>query len=138
VTLTGANTSAPTFAAPALTLGQPAISYTFKLTVTDALGLSGSATTNVTVKPLADRITITAAAYKLAGSKLSVTATDNIIGGAAVLTLHVQGQPDVVMTYDPTLQTYNVNAMIVNPIPSAVSVTSSFGGSAVSGLTSLK
>jgi hypothetical protein len=138
VTLSGANTSAPAFTAPTLTLGQPAITYTFKLTVTDALGLSGSATTNVTVKPLADRITITAAAYTLKGSKLSVTATDNIAGGVAILTLHVQGQPDVVMTYDPNLQTYNVNAMIVNPIPSAVSVTSNFGGSAVSGLTSLK
>jgi hypothetical protein len=58
-----------------------------------------------------------------------------VTNGVPVLTLHVPGKSDVVMTYDPTTQTYSVPQYIVNPIPGSVSVTSSFGGSATSTLT---
>jgi hypothetical protein len=139
IALTNANTATASFLAPTMTPGQPSITYTFKLTVTDKLGMSGTATTQVTVQPVPDRITITAATYKLSGSKLSVTATDSITNGLPILTLHIPGHPDVQMTFDPTLQTYSVvPSVIVNPIPASITVTSSFGGSASGVITAVK
>jgi hypothetical protein len=138
VALTGANTATATFNAPVMTPGQPAVNLTFQLTVTDKLGLSGSATTQVTVQPIPDVIRITAAVYRFSGSRLQVTATDNITSGQPVLTLHIPGSPDVVMTFDPTLLTYSVPAVIVNPMPGTITVTSSFGGVASSPITAAK
>jgi hypothetical protein len=46
--------------------------------------------------------------------------------------------PDVVCTYDPTLDTYNVLSDIVNPIPSAVRIKSSYGGTLVSPVTKIR
>jgi hypothetical protein len=139
VTLTNANTAAASFLAPSMIPGVPAVTLTFQLTVTDKLKLSGSATTTVVLQPIPDVVTITAATYKLAGSKLSVTATSSITNGLPVLTLHIPGHPDVQMTFDPNLKTYNiVPSVITNPIPGSVSVTSSFGGAATSPLTAIK
>jgi hypothetical protein len=42
------------------------------------------------------------------------------------------------MTFDPTLKQYTVLQVITNPIPTSISVTSSFGGSATSSLTKVK
>ena len=83
-------------------------------------------------------MTIVSAVYTTKKSRLSVTATDSVANGVPVLTLHVSGHPDVVMTWDPTLLQYTVAQDIVNPIPGSVSVTSSFGGSATSVLTTVK
>jgi hypothetical protein len=127
--------ASPSFVAPVMAPGQAAMALSFRLGVTNALGSSASATTNVTVKPLNDTVTITAATYKTSGSRLAVTARSSVTNGVPVLTLHVPGKSDVVMTYDPTTQTYSVPQYIVNPIPGSVSVTSSFGGSATSTLT---
>jgi hypothetical protein len=139
VALTNANTSAASFTAPAMGQGQPAVTLNFQLTVTDKLGMSGTATTQVTVQPIPDIVTITAATYKLSGSKLSVTATSSVTNGVPVLTVHIPGKPDVQMTFDPNLKTYNiVPSVIVNPIPGSITVTSSFGGAASSPLTSIK
>jgi hypothetical protein len=137
VTFDNAASATPTFTAPAMTPGQAALTLTFRLTVTNAMGLSGSAGTNVTLKPMADSVTITAATYRLSGSRLAVNATSSVTNGAPVLTLHVPGKADAVMTYDPTRLSYSVPQYIVNPMPSSVSVTSSFGGSATSPITRL-
>jgi hypothetical protein len=139
VALTNANTAAASFNAPTMVPGQPAVTLTFTLKVTDKLGMSGTATTQVSVQPIPDVIRITAATYKLSGSRLSVTAVDNITNGLPVLTLHIPGHPDVVMTFDPTLKTYSiVPSVITNPIPGSITVTSSFGGAASSPLTAIK
>jgi hypothetical protein len=139
VALTNANTSAASFTAPAMAQGQPAVTLTFQLTVIDKLGMSGTATTQVTVQPIPDIVTITAATYKLSGSKLSVTATSSVTNGVPVLTVHIPGKPDVQMTFDPNAKTYSiVPSVIVNPIPGSITVTSSFGGAASSPLTSIK
>jgi len=137
VTLDNPASASPSFVAPVLPAGQAASTLAFRLTATDALGLSASGTTSVTVKPSPDTVTIVSATYKTAGSKLSVTARSSVTNGVPVLTLHVAGKPDVVMTYDPTAQTYSVPQFVVNPIPGSVTVTSSFGGSATSILTKI-
>ena len=138
VKITNANSAAASFTAPTMVPGQAAVTLTFTLTVSDKLGLKGSATTSVTVQPIPDTIRITAAVYKLSGSRLQVTATDSITNGVPVLTLHIPNNPDVIMTFDPTLQTYNVLSVTVNPMPASVTVTSSFGGAASSPITAIK
>jgi hypothetical protein len=72
--------------------------------------------------------------YQLAHSKLQVGVETNALPpGAATITVtplvnnRVSG-PDVVCTYDPVLNAYNILADIVNPIPDGVTIKSSFGG----------
>jgi hypothetical protein len=137
VTLDNRNSVTPTFIAPTMSSGQAAQVLGFQLTATDALGLTGTATTKVTVQPIVDTLTITNATYSTSKSRLQVTATSSTGNGVPVLTLHVSGHPDTVMTYDPNAKTYTVD-VIVNPIPGSVTVTSSFGGSATSTLTRVR
>ena len=138
-TPTAANTASVSFTAPTMAPGQAAVTLGFTLTVTDSLAtpLSGSATTSVTVQPLPDVIRITSAIYRLAKSRLDVTATSSVTNGVPVLTLRVSGSPDITMTYAGN-GTYTVVGATVNPIPSVVTVVSSFGGSASSPLTALR
>jgi K319-like protein len=138
VALTGAGTAAASFTAPTMAVGQPTVTLSFKLTVTDSRGLSGSATTSVTVQPIPDKVTIINAVYRISGSRLQVEAGSSVTNGLPVLTLHVPGHPDVVMTFDPTLRVYNVIGDVVNPMPTTVTVTSSYGGSASSPITRVK
>jgi hypothetical protein len=140
VTLSGANTATATFTAPTMTTGQGPLSLGFKLTVTNALGASGSATTSVTVQPIRDTVTIGTAIWRARKSQLSVTAVSSVSNGSPVLTLHIPGHADVPMVFDPATKTYVAGAapagqLTVNPAPSTISVTSSFGGSASSPVT---
>jgi hypothetical protein len=135
VTLSAPTAITTTFKAPVIAAGQPAATLSFRLTVTDSLNQTGSSTTNVTVKPAPDVVNITSATWRTAGSKLSVTPTSSVTTGAAVLTLHVPGSPDVGMTFDSVAKTYSVPQYIVSPMPGTVSVTSSLGGSAIIGVT---
>jgi hypothetical protein len=142
VTLTNPNTASATFTAPTMSAGQAPVALSFKLTVTNKLGASGSATTSVTVRPVADTLTITAATWTFKKSRLTVTVRDSVTNGKPVLTLHITGQPDVTMVFDPATLTYvagtpPAGTLTVNPAPSSISVTSSFGGSA-SGPVQLK
>jgi hypothetical protein len=137
VTLANPTSATPSFVAPAMTAG-PAQVLSFSLAVGDALGLSGTAITNVTVQPLQDTISISQAGYSNSKNQLQVTAASNITTGAPVLTLHVTGQPDAVMTFDPTLKQYTAVESFGNPVPTSISVTSSFGGSATSAVTKLR
>lgn len=139
VTIDNPASASPTFIAPTMQPGQPAQVLSFTLTVTDALGMSGTASTNVTVQPIRDTVIITQAVYSTQKSRLQVVATSSIKNGLPVLTLHIAGHPDVAMFFDPTLLTYNVPAVTVNPIPTGgVTVTSSFGGTAFSTITKIK
>ena len=97
---------------------------TFKATV-------GTASATVGVF---DTITVVNVVYQLAHSKLQVSCnTTALPKGTAVMTVtplvnnKVTG-PDVVMTYDPVLDSYNLLADIVNPIPDGVNIRSSYGG----------
>jgi hypothetical protein len=135
VTLSGATTVTATFTTPSMAVGQAPLTLTFKLTVTNSQGASGSATTTVVVRPVADTVTITNATWRSNKSQLTVTARSSVTSGAPVLTLHIPQHTDVTMVFDPGTKTYVAGAslagtLIVNPNPSTVSVTSSFGGSA--------
>jgi hypothetical protein len=135
VTLTNANTASASFTAPTMAAGQGPITLTFKLTVTNKLGASGTANTTVTVRPAADSLTVTAATWTFKKSRLTVTVRDSVTNGKPVLTLHIPGHPDVTMVFDPATLTYVAGAppagtLTINPAPSSISVTSSFGGSA--------
>ncbi len=138
VALDNRNSATPTFIAPTMQAGQAAQVLTFQFTTTDALGLSGSATTNVTLQPIPDSLVINSAVYTNSRSRLSVTATDSVTNGIPVLTLHVAGHPDTIMTFDPTLRQYTVTNLTVNPAPGTVTVTSSFGGTATAILTKVR
>ncbi|MBZ5725383.1 MAG: hypothetical protein LAP87_10325 [Acidobacteriia bacterium] len=131
VTVAGANTLTPTFTAPAIAAGQAAQTLTFSLTATDKLGKSATATTTVTVQP-ADVVTIASAVYTQSTSRLQVTAKSSLTNGLPVLTLHIPGGPDVVLTLDTLTAVYSVPGGVPNIAakPASVSVTSSFGGSA--------
>jgi hypothetical protein len=130
VTLTDADAAVATFPAPTMAPRQPALTLTFTLTVTNALGYSHSASTDVTIEPLKDIVTITSAIWRVNKSRLDVQALSTVGDGVAVLTLHVAGQPDLEMPWDAVATSYVVRGMTVNPAPSTVTVTSSFGGSA--------
>jgi hypothetical protein len=150
----------PTFAqtaGPAQTLTGTGITRSFKaalpagtalpaaLTFTATQSSVGSTSTaTITVFVGADTITVTNVVYQLAHSKLQVAAATNALPkGAAILTVtplvnnKVSG-PDVVCTYDPILDTYNLLADIVNPIPDAVRIRSSYGAVIVSPVTRVR
>jgi hypothetical protein len=119
------------------------VTLTFTDKVTDSAGHSVTATINVFVG--ADTITVTNVVYAISKSRLQVAANTNALPkGSAVLTVTPLGAnglaiaPDVVCTYDPTLDTYNVLSDIVNPIPSAVRIRSSYGGAIVSPVTRIR
>jgi hypothetical protein len=103
---------------------------TTSATFVASLGVAGpTATVNVF-----DTITVLNVVYQLAHSKLQVGVnTTALPKGSAIITVtplvsnRVSGA-DVVMTYDPVLDTYNVLADIVNPIPDGVNIRTNYGG----------
>jgi hypothetical protein len=106
---------------------------TFSVNVTDSLGRSSTATTNVLVGP--DTITPLNVTYALAKSRLQVSATDSVPNGVAILTmtpLDANGLPiaaGIVLNYDPTQNAYILPLnYLVNPIPNSVRINSSLGG----------
>ncbi len=134
-----ASSSTATFTVPALLPFQPPFTFTFQLKVTDALGVSSTGVTNVTVKPPPDTVVITSAIWRRAKSRLDVTATSNGSSintpntGQPQLTLHLAGKPDVVMIYVSATNVYT--ATLITTAPTSVTVTSSFGGTATLGVT---
>jgi hypothetical protein len=115
---------------------------TFSVKVTDALGRSSTATTNVQVGK--DTITVLSVAYKLGKSALTVSASDSVPGGVARLTvtpLDAAGNAiaaGIVMNYDPTANSYSILANTVNPLPNSVRITSTLGGSIISPITTVR
>jgi len=134
VVFSGATTVSPTFTAPAKAgvLG-------FTLTVNNGLLSSTAALVTITVNAAVnDTVVITIAEYRLAQQRLSITATSSIADGTPVLTLVGYGtnKAGVAMTYTGG----GIYTVILTgvPQPPTVTVTSSFGGSATSGLTRIR
>jgi len=78
-----------TFKAPTLPVGQvTSVVINLTITATNKAGLvSAPEFTSVTVKPLADTVTITTAAYRTGKQRLDLTATSSVISPTVVLTL---------------------------------------------------
>jgi hypothetical protein len=145
VGLSGANTAIATFKAPTVNT-LPAAVLTFKLTVTNAAG-SSSQNVTVTVTPPSDTVAISLVEYRTAKQRLTVDATSSTQGVAGVLAAKLSmqafdatgktiGKPQA-MPFNTTLGLYEV--IVVGSVkPASVTVTSSYGGTASSGITLLR
>jgi len=136
--------SVQTFTAPTVpTLSGPQ-SFVFTVKGTSgASGLSGTATLTVIVNPQIDSVIITAVTYRRAKARLTITATDVTPGIFLTATLDLinqaTGQPWTgVMGPDvpPVPGNFSIIFSNIGP-PNLVTVTSSGGGSATSGITAL-
>jgi hypothetical protein len=138
------NGSVQTFTAPNVpTLTAP---RSFVFTVkgkSGASGLSSSTTVTVVVDPRRDIITITAVTYRQAKARLLITATDATPGVSLTATLDIINQatglpwtglmgPDV----PPAPGNFAITFSNIGP-PNLVTITSTGGGSATSGITAL-
>ena len=79
VTLFNANTAVAQLSAPVIAPGQPDGILTFNLKVTNAASLSSSTQVSITLKPVADSISITSAVYRVAKARLTVNVTDTYV-----------------------------------------------------------
>jgi len=140
-----ADGSVQSFTAPIVpTLSGPQ-SFVFTVKGTSAVsGLSGTGTLTVIVNPQADRVIITAVTYRAGKARLTITATDLTPGVSLTATLDIinqaTGQPWTgVMgpAVPPAPGTFSIVFSNVGP-PNVVTVTSSGGGSATSGITVLR
>ncbi|BDG01922.1 PKD domain-containing protein [Anaeromyxobacter oryzae] len=139
VTLTGASTAKPTFVAPAIAPSSPSVAIAFTLTVNDGYVSSFPAATNVTVLPAADQIQITLVEYRTQKQRLTVNASDlTVTDGSATLYLQpltAGGVPLQLQNLGGGLYTIQLVGV---PQPTTVTVTSSLGGTATSGITRLR
>ena len=115
---------------------------TFQCKVTDYALNTATGTVNVYVG--SDTVTPTNVVYSLSKSRLQIAMTDNALPkGAAILTVTpmVNGVPisaDIVATYDPGLDAYNILAAIINPIPDSVRIRSNYGANIVTPITRIR
>jgi len=134
VTLTGTTTVSPSFTTPP----RPGL-LGFTLTVSNGLLTSTPALVTVTVNAsVSDTVIITIAEYRLAQQRLTINATSTIADGSPVLTLLGYGpnKAGVPMTYvGGGLYTVILTGVAQ---PDSVTVSSSFGGTATSGLTRIR
>jgi hypothetical protein len=151
VSLVDPTSPKPIFVAPIVPKGSGPVTLLFEMTVSNGVGSSGIASTQVTVAaqnfpPIQDTVFITAAVYSSSNSRLQVSAASTDLTGAAVLTLHVPGFPDTVMTNQPPVcincapsaYAARLFAVQLDPSITAVTVTSSEGGSASSRITRIR
>src|SRR5882724_522732 len=140
-----ADGSVQTFTAPIVpTLTAPQ-SFVFTVKATSsASNLSGTATVTVIVNPQVDTVTITAVTYRTGKARLAINATDNTPGVTLTATLDLinqaTGQPWTgVMgpAVPPAPGAFSIVFSNIGP-PNLVTVTSSGGGSATSGITVLR
>jgi hypothetical protein len=138
--LTPLGTNQATFVVPVLPAGTP-LPALMTFTATAKFGANPSATAAINVYMGTDTITIISVVYKNSKSQLKANVTDNVPNGAASITmipLDANGNPlgpNVVMTYDPTTNSYLVLQDITNPIPNQVRFVSTFGANLVSPIT---
>jgi hypothetical protein len=140
-----ADGSVQTFTAPNVpTLTAP---QSFVFTVTGksgASGLTGSTSVTLVVNPVVDTVTITAVTYRQAKARLIITATDRTPGVSLTATLDLINQatglpwtgvmgPDV----PPAPGNFAITFSNIGP-PNLVTITSTGGGSATSGITALR
>ena len=145
VPVSGTSGAQQKFAAPIVPpLSAPStisISVSAKSSVT---GLSATGNVFITVNPTFDTVTVTSATYKTSKATLTVNASDSTPGIKLTCTLNINnpatGKPWTgVMgpTSPPVPGTYTIIFTGVN-LPTRVTVTSSGGGSATSGITSVR
>jgi len=133
VALTGATTAAPTFT--------PATSGARGFTLVVSNGFQNSVAALVTINVtanVADTVIITVAEYRTGQQRLTVSATSSIVDGTPILKLMgfgVNGS-GVVMAY----QGGGLYTVVLSGVaqPASVTVNSSLGGTATSGLTKLR
>jgi hypothetical protein len=115
---------------------------TFQATATDSALNKSTDTTTVFVG--SDTVTPTNIVYSLSKSRLQIAMNDNALPkGAAILTVTpmVNGVPitaDIVATYDPGIDGYNILAAIINPIPDSVRIRSNYGANIVAPITKIR
>ena len=131
VTLVGATTAKPTFTAPAATS-----SLVFSLVVSNGFLSSAPSTVTVAVSRAPDTVIITNVLYRTAQQRYIVTAQSTVTDGTPVLTAKLSSGPSAVMTFAGA-GTYTVTFTGVSALAS-VTVTSSRGGSATSGVTQVR
>lgn len=142
-----ADGSIQTFVAPTLGVGVAPVPLTFTATVTSSVtGLTGNATITIVVNPGGDFILInaTGVVYRTRKARLVVTATDTTPNITMTCTLDIIN-PATGLQYTgvmgPTVPAapgvYTITFSNVPP-PNTVTVTSSAGGSTVSGITFLR
>jgi hypothetical protein len=128
-----------TFKVANLPAGTP-LPAALTFTATETSGAATS-TATITIYVGPDTITVTNVVYQLAHSKLQVAANTNALPkGTAILTVTPLVNkkavgPGIVCQYDPVLDSYNVLAVITNPIPDSVSIVSDHGGTIIAPLT---
>jgi hypothetical protein len=147
ITLTpsGSNGSQQSFTAPTIPPGSPAKVLSFSVTATSSIsGLTGSTTVSVTVNPVLDVVTITSVVYRTSKSLLTVNVTDITPGIKLSCTLNTinpsTGQPWTGVM-GPAVPAVTGNYTIVFTglnQPTKVTVTSTGGGAASSGVTSVR
>ncbi len=136
VTITGATTANPTFVAPNVGNGAGPQSVVLALTVSNGFIVSTPAQVTITVQSVPDLITITLVEYRTGKQRLTVNASSSVTTGAATLTCTLPNLAPTVMT---NLGRGNYSVVFVGvPMVGSVTVTSSLGGSATSGITSIK
>lgn len=147
VVLSGATTATASFRAPSVAFGQPQALLTFALVVTNSAGVkSAPAATTVTVNPVAsDTVAISLVEYRTGKQRLTVDATSTAVGRspAPVLTMQMLdsagkalGAPQV-MPFVGGAVGFEV-VLVGAPQPASIRVTSSYGGTATSGITRLR
>jgi hypothetical protein len=148
VTLTpiaGTNGAQQVFAAPIVPPLSAPSTLLFAVTAKSLVsGLSATASVPVTVKPTIDLVTITAATYRTSKAALTVNASDSTPGIKLTCTLNINnpatGKPwtGVMGPASPPVPgTYSIIFTGLNQ-PTKVTVTSTGGGSASSGITRVR
>jgi hypothetical protein len=147
ITLTSSSSdgSQQKFLAPTVPAGSAPNTFSFTVTgKSSTSGLSSTATVNVTVNPIQDVVTITSAVYRTLKGSMTVNVTDITPGIKLTCTLNVinpaTGKPwtGVMGPAVPTaVGNYSIVFTGVNQ-PTKVTVTSTAGGTASSGVTRVR
>lgn len=127
--------------APTIPTGNPPRQYTYRFTATNSAAQTTTVDTVVTVNPQSDIITITAVQYRTGKARLTINASDNVIGGGLLLSAFWTDSSHVEHALGPMQDLGGGLWSIVTqgvPMPTSVRVTSNFGGSATSPVTQVR
>ena len=145
LTSSGNNGAQQTFTAPTVPAGSAPKPLLFTVTArSSSSGLTANAIVTVTVNPILDVVTLTSAVYRTLKGSLTVNVTDITLGIKLTCALNINnpatGKPwTAVMgpAVPPAAGNYSIIFTGVNQ-PTKVTVTSTAGGSASSGVTRVR
>ncbi|HSB79258.1 MAG TPA: hypothetical protein VLM91_10735, partial [Candidatus Methylomirabilis sp.] len=144
VILTNANTANPSFTAPLVPAGASA-TLTFSLVATDSANVASAASSvTVTVNPVvSDTVGIGLVQYRISKQRLTINASSSASTAIPPAVLTAQAfDANGVAQGPPRTMTLSAGIYILDilgvPQPAKVVVTSDHGGSATSGITSLR